>query len=152
MIELVIDDGVQASYSLEMLEKVVETSCFQAKQITKPLLCIRFAQNEDVQTLNAQWRQQDKVTDVLSFPMQDDELDAAESLGDIILAIPFVGEEAKRLDISFDAHLYHLIAHGTLHLLGFDHIEDDEAEEMQRLENKIMASLSLHTPYDEWVE
>jgi len=152
MIELVIDDGVQASYALGMLEKVVETSCFQAKQITKPSVCIRFAQNDDVQALNAQWRQQDKVTDVLSFPMQDDELDAAESLGDIILAIPFVAAEAKRLDVSFDAHLYHLIVHGTLHLLGFDHIEDDEAEKMQRLENKIMASLSLHTPYHEWVE
>jgi len=153
MIELVIDEGVQASYAMDMLERTVETSCYQAKQIKNPSLCIRFAQNDAVQTLNATWRQQDKVTDVLSFPMQEDEeVDAAESLGDIILAIPFVAEEAKRLDLSFDAHLYHLVAHGTLHLLGFNHIEDDEAETMQRLENKIMTMISLHAPYSEWVE
>ncbi len=150
MIEVVIDEGIQVSFSQEIISKVVETSCFLAKNIKKPSVCVRFASNEEVQRLNAQWRNQDKVTDVLSFPMQEDVLDATESLGDMILAVPFVCDEAKRLELVEDAHIYHLIAHSTLHLLGYDHMQDNEAEHMQRLENTVMAELGLHKPYPEW--
>lgn len=151
MIDVVLDDGITTLVSHENIENVVKTSCFEAKNIKNPSLCIRFATNEAVQQLNAEWRNKDKVTDVLSFPMQDmDDLNADESLGDMILAAAFVEEEAKRLNLSVEAHCTHLIAHATLHLLGYDHINDDEAETMQRLENQVMSKLGLHQPYPEF--
>ncbi|MDQ7004028.1 MAG: rRNA maturation RNase YbeY [Ghiorsea sp.] len=151
MIEVMVDEGIQASFSQSMLEKTVAISCFEAKNIQQPSVCIRFSSNEAVQQLNAQWRNQDKVTDVLSFPMQEAEaLDSDESLGDMILAMPFVRDEAQRLAVAEDAHIYHLIAHSTLHLLGYDHILDADTENMQRLENNILMKLGLHKPYPEW--
>ena len=151
MIEVMVDEGLNVSFSQEMVENVVKTSCFEAKNIKNPSVCIRFASDEVVQQLNAEWRNQDKVTDVLSFPMQEAEaLDSQESLGDMVLAVPFVLDEAMRLDVDQDAHIYHLIAHSTLHLLGYDHMNDEEAEQMQRLENTIMLKLGLHKPYPEW--
>ena len=151
MIEVMVDEGLNVPFSQEMVENVVKTSCFEAKNIKNPSICIRFAANDIVQQLNAEWRNQDKVTDVLSFPMQEaGSLDASESLGDMILAMPFVRDEAKRLDVAEDAHIYHLIAHSTLHLLGYTHMLDADAEKMQRLENVIMAKLGLHKPYSEW--
>lgn len=151
MIEVIIDEGLNVDVSHDFAQKVVEISCLIAKNIKKPSVCIRFAANDEVQQLNAEWRNQDKVTDVLSFPMQAiDDLNADESLGDMILAMPFVRDEAKRLDVAEGAHIYHLIAHSTLHLLGYDHMQDDEAEQMQRLENIVMETLGLHKPYPEW--
>jgi len=151
MIDIMVDDGIASLVSQKNIGNVVETSCFEAKSIQNPSLCVRFASNEAVQQLNAEWRNKDKVTDVLSFPMQDsNDLDADESLGDMILAIPFVQDEAKRLNLSVEAHCMHLIAHATLHLLGYDHINDDEAETMQRLENQVMSKLGLHQPYPEF--
>ncbi len=151
MVEVMVDEGLNVLFSQEMIENAVKTSCFEAKNIRKPSVCIRFASDEIVQQLNASWRNQDKVTDVLSFPMQEAEaLDGKESLGDMVLAVPFVFEEARRLDVAQDAHIYHLIAHSTLHLLGYDHMNDTEAEQMQRLENTVMAELGLHKPYPEW--
>jgi probable rRNA maturation factor len=78
---------------------------------------------------------------------EEDELDADDFLGDIILAVPFVGQEAERLNLAVPDHMLHLIVHGTLHLLGYDHIDDKEAEVMQQLENTIMNKLNLHQPY-----
>ena len=151
MIDIVLDDGIPMLVTQKNIENVVKTSCFEAKGIKKPSLCVRFASNEAVQQLNAEWRNKDKVTDILSFPMQDtDDLDVEESLGDMILAAAFVQEEAKRLNLSVEAHSMHLIAHATLHLLGYDHINDDEAEVMQRLENQVMFKLGLHQPYPEF--
>ena len=151
MVEVMVDEGLNVPFSQEMIENVVKISCFEAKSIKNPLLCIRFASNEIVKQLNVEWRNQDKVTDVLSFPMQEAEaLDSQESLGDMVLAVPFVLDEAKRLDVAQDAHIYHLIAHSTLHLLGYDHMNDKAAEQMQRLENTVMAELGLHKPYPEW--
>jgi len=151
MIEIVVDEGLKVDVLHDLVRETVEKSCFLAKGMKKPSVCIRFAADNEVQQLNAQWRNQDKVTDVLSFPMQEaGNLDASESLGDMILAMPFVRDEAKRLDVAEDAHIYHLIAHSTLHLLGYNHMLDADAEKMQRLENVIMAKLGLHKPYSEW--
>ena len=80
--------------------------------------------------------------------MQEGDMYAAdESLGDIVLAMPFVRHEAQRLQREPHAHILHLIIHGMLHLLGHDHIHDDEARTMQSLESRIMKELHLHQPY-----
>jgi len=153
MIDIFADDNAELLGDEVSIAEAIALTCNLAKHLKKPSLCVRFADNDEVQQLNAQWRDKDKVTDVLSFPMLDAaELAALEDnneefLGDIILAEPFVREEAKRLHLSPEHHALHLIVHGTLHLLGFDHIDDDEAEVMQQLENKVMLQLDLHQPY-----
>ena len=153
MIEVVVDEEIEQPLSQALIEQAVKTSSLMAAQIESPIACVRFASNQAVQELNAQWRDQDKVTDVLSFPMQEGEaLDVQESLGDMVLAIPFVKQEAVRLDVSFAHHCMHLIVHSTLHLLGYDHMDDKDAEEMQKLENDIMQQLGLHIPYPEWLD
>ncbi len=152
MIDIIVDDDVSPLVSQQNIESAVKVSCLTAKNITQPSVCIRFSSDEVVGQLNAQWRDKDKVTDVLSFPMQDEgSFDADEPLGDIILAVPFVQSEAKRLNLPVEAHSIHLIVHATLHLLGYDHIADDEAQVMQQLENQVMLKLGLHLPYPEEV-
>jgi probable rRNA maturation factor len=116
---------------------------------------ISLSTNGEVQVLNAQWRQKDKPTNVLSFPMLNQaELDALIPfqvalvlLGDIILAHGVCCAEAAEKGIPFTDHITHLIVHGTLHLLGYDHIDDADAEHMESLEVKALASLGLPNPY-----
>jgi probable rRNA maturation factor len=118
-------------------------------------LSIRLADNDEVQILNRDYRGKDKPTNVLSFPMLsvDEIADIAEAtgpeimLGDIILAHETCALEAKEKAITVAQHTSHLIIHGTLHLLGFDHIEEDQANEMEIREVKALASLGLGNPY-----
>jgi probable rRNA maturation factor len=120
-------------------------------------LSISLSTNAEVQTLNAQWRGKNKPTNVLSFPMLEvSELDALANtddgevlLGDMILAFETCQTEAADKAIPLDHHVTHLIVHGTLHLLGLDHIDDTEAEHMEALEVKALASLGLANPYSD---
>ena len=120
-------------------------------------LSISLSTNAEVQTLNAQWRGKDKPTNVLSFPMlEPSELDALAStddgevlLGDMILAFETCQAEAADKATPLADHVTHLIVHGTLHLLGLDHIDDAQAEHMEALEVKALASLGLANPYSD---
>ncbi|MDK3160096.1 rRNA maturation RNase YbeY [Kamptonema cortianum] len=100
--------------------------------------------DEEVHTLNKTFRHQDKATNVLSFPS-----DEKPELGDIILAYETVLKEAKELGISTLHHTLHLIIHGFLHLLGYDHEADHEAEEMESLEIQILKTLNIQNPYED---
>jgi probable rRNA maturation factor len=116
---------------------------------------VRLTGDHEVQTLNAQYRQKDKPTNVLSFPMvQPDLLDGIANtddgevlLGDIALARGVCEREAAEKGISVEDHATHLIVHGTLHLLGYDHLEDGEAEAMEAIEIDALAALGLSDPY-----
>jgi probable rRNA maturation factor len=116
---------------------------------------IRLTSDDEVQTLNRQYRQQDKPTNVLSFPMvQPDLIDALANtddgevlLGDIVLAYETCEREAQERGVPVDDHATHLIVHGVLHLLGYDHMTDADAEQMEAIERDVMASLGLHDPY-----
>lgn len=119
-------------------------------------ISVRLTTDAEVQTLNAQYRQKDKPTNVLSFPMvQADLLDTIDQnsddgevlLGDIVLAHGVCAAEAAERKISLEDHATHLIVHGTLHLLGYDHGEDREAEAMESIETDALAALGLHDPY-----
>jgi probable rRNA maturation factor len=113
-------------------------------------ISINLSDNDEVQALNAQWRGKDKPTNVLSFPMLDGaELEGLQEilLGDLILAHGICTAEAEEKQVPLPQHVTHLIIHGTLHLLGYDHIDDDEAEAMEALEVKALASLGLPNPY-----
>ena len=116
---------------------------------------VKFTNDGEVQSLNRDYRQKDKPTNVLSFPMVAPDLlgtlsncdDGEVLLGDIVLARGVCEREAAERGISITSHATHLIVHGTLHLLGMDHEDERDAEAMESLEQNIMASLGLHNPY-----
>lgn len=119
-------------------------------------LGVRLTGDEEVRALNAQWRGKDKPTNVLSFPMAEaDELtDATDDgpelmLGDIVLARGVCAAEAADKAISIEAHASHLLVHGTLHLLGYDHHDDDAAADMEAREVRALARLGIADPYEE---
>jgi len=97
--------------------------------------------------LNRQWRGFDKSTNVLSFPQLEPFAPVAGLVGDITLARETVAREAEEMGIGFEAHFTHLVVHGFLHLLGYDHIEDADAARMEGLETKILATLGIADPY-----
>ncbi len=106
-----------------------------------------FSDDSMVQVLNREWRGKDKPTNVLSFPDGDEDETGVVHLGDVILAHETLVREAEGLGISFDDHLTHLLLHGTLHLLGYDHIEEVEAKVMETLETQLLGSLGIKDPY-----
>jgi len=119
-------------------------------------IAIRLTSDDEVQTLNAQYRSKDKPTNVLSFPMIQADLlesvtqnsdDGEVILGDIVLARGVCEREAVERGIPVQDHAAHLIVHGTLHLLGYDHQGDAEAEAMEAMERAALAELGLHDPY-----
>jgi len=99
--------------------------------------------------LNRDWRGKDTPTNVLSFPQPDlpDDVDAPQPLGDVIVALETLAAEAAAEGKAAEHHLAHLVVHGTLHLMGYDHIEDHQAEEMEALERRILAGLGIDDPY-----
>jgi probable rRNA maturation factor len=116
---------------------------------------VLFTSDAEVHTLNREWRERDKPTNVLSFPMLErGELASLplegppEMLGDIALAHETCAREAAEKGVTLEAHAAHLIVHGLLHLAGHDHVDSDEqAEAMERLETRILAKLGIHDPY-----
>ena len=111
--------------------------------------------DEQVRTLNGEWRRKDKPTNVLSFPMADErDLSRANIagpellLGDIILARGICAAEAAEKGVSIEHHAAHLIVHGTLHLLGHDHVDDGEAADMEAREVRALGRLGIANPYE----
>ena len=115
----------------------------------QPELSLVFTDDASIREINAEWRQQDKPTNVLSFPAFPLAPGGMPGpmLGDIIIARETVEREAADLDKSLDEHLTHLLVHGFLHLFGYDHMNDAEAEVMEGLETRILARLGLSDPY-----
>ena len=117
-------------------------------------LSVRLTSDEDVRALNAHWRGKDKPTNVLSFPMaepyqleQADEDGPELMLGDIVLARGVCEREAAEKDIPVERHASHLLVHGTLHLLGYDHDGEREAGDMEGREVRALARLGIGNPY-----
>ena len=101
----------------------------------------------EMQKLNNQYRDKDKATNVLSFPMQSPEEIDVCLLGDIVLCAAVINREAKQQSKAENAHWAHMVVHGMLHLQGFDHIKNEQAEEMEQLEIKILNQLGFDDPY-----
>ena len=117
-------------------------------------LSVRLTGNDEVQALNAQWRGKDKPTNVLSFPQAEaEELSHIDGtgpelmLGDLVLARGVCESEAAEKAIPLEIHAAHLIVHGTLHLLGYDHQDDTSADEMESREVRALARLGIADPY-----
>jgi probable rRNA maturation factor len=144
--QALVERAVQAALAetpnahLEAAERDVEIS-------------ITLTDDDAVHALNREWRDKDKPTNVLSFPMtQPDEIDQLPPgmeavLGDIVVASGVCVREAKEKGVSLADHATHLVVHGTLHLLGYDHMSDGEAEEMEAMERRALARLGIADPY-----
>lgn len=112
-------------------------------------LSVVLTNDAEQKTLNRDWRGIDKSTNVLSFPQIEPFGPVSGLLGDIILARETLEREAVEQGVSFEDHFTHLMVHGFLHILGYDHIDDDEALVMEGLETQILASLGVADPYAE---
>ncbi len=119
-------------------------------------ISIRLTHDDEVRTLNGQYRHKDKATNVLSFPMIQPDLletvtqnsdDGEVLLGDIVLAYGVCAAEAAAKGVSVEHHATHLVVHGTLHLLGYDHLGDGDADAMEEIERAALASLGIPDPY-----
>ena len=125
----------------------------QAKRTVE--ISVRLTGDDEVRALNAQWRGKDKATNVLSFPMaEEDDLEAAVEggpellLGDIVLASGVCAIEAADKGVPLESHAAHLMVHGTLHLLGYDHKDDESASDMEAREVRALARLGIADPYE----
>lgn len=145
------EDSLQALAS-RVLEKSADHLARQEEQPFPPHpveVSLVFTDDEAIRQINAEWRGQDKPTNVLSFPAYPLEPggDPGPMLGDIVIARETVEREAAELGKPFDEHLIHLMVHGFLHLFGYDHMNPEEAEEMEGLETRILGELGLSDPY-----
>ena len=162
----IADDNWQDSVDFDVIKTAEELKdlAFQyvADNVEHELLAldktyavnVRLSNNEEVHQLNKEFRHIDKPTNVLSFANLDDDTfwDTLENeqeieLGDIIIAFETLAKEANIKNITLYAHFCHLLVHGFLHILGFDHQEEKEAEEMETLETEILAAFSIDDPY-----
>jgi len=136
---------------------IAESAVPQLATSKRPVeISVRLGSDEDVRALNAAWRGMDKPTNVLSFPMLDEShlLDANVAgpellLGDIVLAHGVCKAEAAEKRLTVEQHATHLIVHGTLHLLGYDHLADDQAADMEAREVRALDRLGIGNPYEE---
>ena len=111
-------------------------------------LSILLSDDDHIRSVNQEWRGLDKPTNVLSFPaVESHKIATASFLGDIIIAFETIKREAESEHKDFADHFTHLVIHGFLHLLGYDHIDDADAEKMESLEIELLAELNIPNPY-----
>jgi probable rRNA maturation factor len=110
---------------------------------------IALIDSETSQSLNAQWRGKDKPTNILSFPFELPEgwEERHQMLGDLVVCVPVVQQEAEQQGKVLAQHMAHLLVHGLLHLQGYDHEHEDDAEQMEALETALLAQLGIYDPY-----
>ena len=152
--EILYKNMTEALAYEEIVEKVF-TKCFEEEglQDSKLYITVTFTNPEDIQKINKEYRNIDKATDVLSFPMfEKEELEEKlknnhfsheDVLGDIIISVEKVQEQAKEYGHSFERELSYMLVHGFYHLMGYDHIEEEDKKEMRTKEEKILKTLNI---------
>ena len=153
-IDLALEDNVsidETAFMARVINILTETVELAKLKFPKQAeLSLVLAGDKTLQSLNSQWRDKDKPTNVLSFPGRDIAIgeEAGLVLGDIIISLETAKREAALENKDFNDHLSHLIIHGFLHLFGYDHETDKEAEQMESLETRILNELGIDDPYE----
>jgi probable rRNA maturation factor len=143
-LQLAVEDESQLPSKLEFQSWLDQTiSQFQPDAE----LTVRIVDSKESHQLNFDYRGKDKPTNVLSFPFEAPPGVEINLLGDLVICKQVVEDEAIQQHKPLLAHWAHMIVHGSLHLLGYDHIQDDEAEEMESIETEIMQSMGFEDPY-----
>ena len=123
-------------------------AAWQGDEKTSPNVSLRIVSKHESQELNANYRNKDKPTNVLSFPMEMEIIEEGLCLlGDLAICAEVVQQEALDQKKTLQHHWAHMLVHGMLHLQGYDHIENKDADEMERLEVKILEGLGFDNPY-----
>lgn len=154
MVEILYNEITKESNEDEIINKVVQT-VLDLEDIKHDLnIYITLTNNEEIHKINKEYREVDRPTDVLSFPMYEREEianlreekvdDIEEILGDIIISIPKVKEQAEEYGHSYERELAYLTTHGMLHLLGYDHMIEEEKVIMREHEEKVLEKLNIH--------
>ncbi|MCH9645253.1 MAG: rRNA maturation RNase YbeY [Proteobacteria bacterium] len=144
---IVIQNSIDANSINEAKFSNTLQSVLDGLNLSDSELLVRFVDKPEIQHLNKTYRHQDKATNVLSFP-SDLPIEIEEAiLGDVVICIEVVAEEAQAQGKTFENHLLHMAIHGTLHLMGYDHIEESDAEKMESLEVKILEKIQISNPY-----
>lgn len=143
----VMADGVPSVSDIETWIGAVVRGRRENVQLT-----VRIVDEEEGTELNERWRQARGPTNVLSFPSEGLEAIAPDLLGDVVICAPVVESEAREQGKSLIAHWTHMVIHGTLHLLGFDHVDEDHAREMELLEARILKELGYSDPYESVID
>ncbi|MCL1097066.1 rRNA maturation RNase YbeY [Shewanella gelidii] len=150
-LELFLDVQVASQESnlptQQQLEHWVTIAIGQA--MPKVELTIRIVDEAESQQLNGSYRGKDKPTNVLSFPFEAPQGIELPLIGDLIICAAVVKREAMQQNKPLEAHWAHMVVHGCLHLLGYDHIDDIEAEEMEAIETQLIEGLGFFDPYKE---
>lgn len=137
--------------SVENIEHWISIA-LQSDELNQAEVSVYIVDEAESQDLNFQYRGKDKPTNILSFPADIPEEVGVPLLGDLVICAPIVEREAQEQGKSLHAHWAHILIHGSLHLLGYDHIEDDEAEVMEALETRLVTQLNFPAPYIETIE
>ena len=164
MLEIALDKDEEWDSSspwLPLVRKAAEAALAESAypelaESDRPVeISVILAGDDEVRALNAEWRGKDRPTNVLSFPMVDErDLSSANVagpellLGDIILAHGVCEAEAAEKGVSIEQHAAHLVVHGTLHLLGYDHLQDADAADMESREVRALERLGIANPYE----
>lgn len=147
----VIIDLQIASENVENLPTLEQFTLWATQAVraenVEPEITIRIVDEAESHELNLTYRGKDRPTNILSFPFECPEEVELPLLGDLVICRQVVEKEAAEQGKPLLAHWAHMVVHGSLHLLGYDHIEDDEAEEMEALETRIMQGLGFDDPY-----
>ena len=153
-LEVAVDDGgdTEGMPETSVLESAARGAASAAGYAQGGEVSLSIVSAETIRSLNDDWREKDKPTNVLAFATEDipDVVlppDMPRHLGDIVICAEVVKEEAQAQNKPEEAHWIHLTVHGMLHLLGYDHMEQDEAEHMESLERAVLDSFGISDPY-----
>ena len=154
MFEIIYKEIEEKEEYEKIIKRVLE-QCFKEEKLlnSKLYITITLTNPENIKEINKQYRNIERATDVLSFPMfekdeleqkiQNEDFEYPDVLGDIIISIEKVEEQAKEYEHSFERELSYMIVHGFYHLMGYDHIEEDEKKEMRAKEEKVLDIVDL---------
>jgi probable rRNA maturation factor len=149
-VELSVSDSMEAAPEdvpdAATIQRWAEQACLCDEPV---IVSVQIVSADEMRELNKTWRGHDKATNVLSFPMPSPDVIDVKILGDLALCAAVINAEATQQHKAGDAHWAHMLVHGMLHLQGYDHIDDRQADQMEALEIRILGQLDYSNPYSD---